>query len=392
MKNKNIIRDSLEGAEQLVLPIIKESVFDGFNDFTSSLFRILTHPSEDEVGYVVSHAAIAAKALGILVVATNRRKALGFIENNFIKPNKAFSIEMDDIGAALHTSFKEHIAEVEQSAKKGLTESTAQHEDFIIAIQEKVAGFVEKSKQNTTDFKNNNGSVTFKGYGDQESLVNYHNLVSNSFTEISKNIADIAADTKLPAKDRLIEIIDAAKDAKSTRMKSIASDFDEIPTILDKIIDEKKQIPLLGFFLRQHRKILKESGAKTASVLDKAKANVAKALSIGDEEEIREAKKNLEKIKKINSEGLSEVDKKTLEIDAKKTASASRQQAEKAADKIRGSINKTTSQIAKAEAQLADVELGKITLEDDITRLKKSERFAMEEKDHRWTEFLYQES
>ena len=333
-------------------------------------------PTPDELAgdrsYLVSHAAIAATAFGILAVATNRRKMLGFIENNFIKPHKAFSVEMDDIGSVLYSSFKEHIAEVEQSAKKGLEEPTAQHEDFIATIQKKITDFAEQSKKSATDFRNSDGSAILKGYEDQESLVNYHNLVSNSFTEISKDIADIAADAKLSTKDRLTKIINAAKDAKSIKMKSIAADFDEIPTILDKIIDEKKQIPLLGFFLRQHRKVLKESGAKTASVLDKAKANVAQALSIGDEEEIREAKKNLEKLKKIDSGGLSEAERKALEKDARETATASRRQSAKKADKIRGSLNKMTSQIAKAETQLANIKLGKTTLEDDIDRLKKA--------------------
>jgi hypothetical protein len=367
------IRDFLEQKEGLFAPF---PLFKTINEFSTPILREISMPTPDESAsdksYIISHAAIAATAFGILAVATNRRKMLGFIENNFIKPHKAFSVEMDDIGSVLYSSFKEHIAEVEQSAKKGLAEPTAQHEDFIATIQKKITDFTEQSKQNTTNFRNSDGSATLKGYEDQESLVNYHNLVSNSFTEMSKDIADIASDTKLSAKDRLTEIIDAVKDAKGIKMKSIASDFDEIPTILDKIIDEKKQIPLLGFFLRQHRKVLKESGAKTASVLDKPKANVAKALSIGDEEGIREAKKNLEKIKKLNSEGLSEAEKRALEIDAKKTASASRRQTGKAADKIRSSINKKTSQIAKAETKLADIKLGKATLEDDIDRLKKA--------------------
>lgn len=371
--NEKKIRDLLDEREGLLASL---PLFKTINDFRAPIMRRISMPTPDELAgdrsYLVSHAAIAATAFGILAVATNRRKMLGFIENNFIKPHKAFSVEMDDIGSVLYSSFKEHIAEVEQSAKKGLEEPTAQHEDFIATIQKKITDFAEQSKKSATDFRNSDGSAILKGYEDQESLVNYHNLVSNSFTEISKDIADIAADAKLSTKDRLTKIINAAKDAKSIKMKSIAADFDEIPTILDKIIDEKKQIPLLGFFLRQHRKVLKESGAKTASVLDKAKANVAQALSIGDEEEIREAKKNLEKLKKIDSGGLSEAERKALEKDARETATASRRQSAKKADKIRGSLNKMTSQIAKAETQLANIKLGKTTLEDDIDRLKKA--------------------
>jgi len=278
------------------------------NEFLTPVVYRGLHPIPDDE--IVVQASFAALAATVLVTALNRRQLMRFIEKELISPNKVVSRGMEEISEATGKQFSEHIREVTKSAelaKSKVADSEASEAaEYIDRIIDQSNDFIGKMTGSPKNLRDGNVPEAIKHHGKNPVMVKYQDSISQKFKEVAEGFVKTAKDESLSKQERVDKIladIDKYKDLKPT-----GADVDDIPTVIDDIVDQGKEIPLVGFLMRKTRQSFRSTAAKTDSIVEKAEKAWKNAITEGTDEEIAQAAKDFEEASAKATRKLSQTD------------------------------------------------------------------------------------